>query len=42
MTDHRIGLTRYDLANLIDGDIQTVIDALSTHFQAEALKHSAN
>ncbi|MCX5830679.1 MAG: peptide chain release factor 1 [Deltaproteobacteria bacterium] len=41
MTDHRIGLTRYDLANLIDGDIQSVIDALGTHFQAEALKQAA-
>jgi peptide chain release factor 1 len=42
MTDHRIGLTRYDLANLIDGDIQAVIDSLSTHFQAEALKQASN
>jgi len=40
VTDHRIGLTRYDLPNFIDGNIQEMIDALTTHFQAEALKQS--
>jgi peptide chain release factor 1 len=41
VTDHRIGLTLYNLENFLDGDIQSVIDALTTYFQAEALKQSA-
>ena len=28
VTDHRIGLTLYDLSNIINGDIQKVIDEL--------------
>jgi len=38
MTDHRIGLTLYNLENILDGDIDAIIDTLSTHYQAEALK----
>ncbi len=41
LTDHRIGLTRHNLSGVMDGDIQDVIDALRTHFQAEALKAAA-
>jgi peptide chain release factor 1 len=41
MTDHRIGLTLYNLENFLEGDIQGAINALSTHFQAEVLKQSA-
>ena len=41
MTDHRIGLTLYSLENILDGEIDAIIDALITHFQAEALKSSA-
>lgn len=41
VTDHRIGLTRYDLENVINGAIQPFIDALGTHFQAEMLKQAA-
>jgi peptide chain release factor 1 len=41
VTDHRIGLTLYNLEKILDGDIQEIIDALSTHYQAEALKRSA-
>jgi peptide chain release factor 1 len=40
VTDHRIGLTTYNLENFINGEIRFMIDALTTHFQAEALKHS--
>jgi peptide chain release factor 1 len=40
ITDHRIGLTIYNLEAFLDGDIQDMIDALSTHFQAAALKRS--
>ena len=38
MTDHRIGLTMYRLESILEGDIQEIIDALGTHYQAEALK----
>ncbi|MBN2284501.1 MAG: peptide chain release factor 1 [Deltaproteobacteria bacterium] len=38
MTDHRIGLTLYNLENILDGDIDDIIDALMTHYQAESLK----
>ena len=41
MTDHRIGLTLYNLEHILDGEIDPIIDALSTHFQAEALQSSA-
>jgi peptide chain release factor 1 len=37
MTDHRIGMTRYDLDNFLNGDIGETIDALATHYQAELL-----
>ncbi len=40
MTDHRIGLTMYNLENILDGDISAIIDALNTHYQTEALKTS--
>jgi len=39
VTDHRIGLTRYDLDNFLNGNIGEMIDALNSHFQAEALKN---
>lgn len=42
VTEHRIGLTRYDLENFMEGEIQTVIDSLITHFQAETLKQATN
>ena len=38
MTDHRIGLTKHNLPTLLDGDLEDVIEALRTHFQAESLK----
>jgi len=38
MTDHRIGLTLYNLEELLDGDLEPVIDALSTHYWAEAIQ----
>jgi peptide chain release factor 1 len=42
VTDHRIGLTRYDLDNFINGDIGEMIDALATHNQAELLNKNSN
>ena len=41
MSDHRIGLTLYRLESILDGEIQEIIDALGTHYQAEALKQRA-
>jgi peptide chain release factor 1 len=41
VTDHRINMTLYSLDNYLDGNIQNVIDALTTHFHAEALQQSA-
>jgi peptide chain release factor 1 len=38
ITDHRINMTRYDLDNFLNGNISAMIDALSTHYQAESLK----
>jgi peptide chain release factor 1 len=38
MTDHRIGLSRHNLPELLDGDIDDVIDALQANEQAELLK----
>ena len=38
VTDHRIGLTLYSLDNILAGDIQEIIDALITYYQAESLK----
>ncbi len=40
VTDHRIGLTSYSLENYLNGDIGFMIDGLTTHYQAEALKQS--
>ena len=41
MKDHRINMTLYNLESFLDGNIQGVIDTLTTHFQAEALQQSA-
>ena len=38
VTDHRIGLTLYRLQDILDGDLDEIIDALTAHFQAERLK----
>ena len=40
VTDHRIGYSRRNLQGVLDGDIDDMLDALRTHFQAEALKQS--
>jgi peptide chain release factor 1 len=37
LTDHRIGLTLYRLGAILDGDLTEVVDALTTHAQANAL-----
>lgn len=42
ITDHRIPITLYKLMNFLDGEIDEMIDALITNFQAEALKNLEN
>jgi peptide chain release factor 1 len=41
VTDHRIGLTLYNLEAFMDGDMDEVIVALRNHFQAEALQRES-
>jgi len=36
-TDHRIGLTLYKLESIMQGDLDEVIDSLTTHYQAEMM-----
>lgn len=41
VTDHRIGLTLYRLEQILDGDLDELLDALTTADQAEKLKAGA-
>jgi peptide chain release factor 1 len=38
LTDHRIGLTLYQLQDVMEGKIDEIINGLQTHYQMEALK----
>jgi len=38
VTDHRIGLTLYRLEGVLEGDLDEILNALTAHYQAEALK----
>jgi peptide chain release factor 1 len=40
VTDHRIGLTVHNLPDVLDGNIDPIISALVTHYQAEKLKEA--
>lgn len=40
VTDHRIGLTIYNLQSILDGDIQSFVDALVAEDQARKLQRS--
>ena len=42
VTDHRIGLTLYDLSNIVNGDIQKIIDELMLAENTEKLKANDN
>ncbi len=41
VTDHRIGLTLYQLDQVIEGKLAPLIDPLVTHYQTEKLKQEA-
>ena len=41
VTDHRINLTLYRLEQVMEGDLTEILEALSSHYQAEALKSHA-
>src|SRR5262245_61417346 len=41
VTDHRIGFTLHQLDLFIDGEIDQLVDALVSHYQAEKLKSEA-
>jgi len=41
VTDHRIGLTLYKLEAILQGDIDELISELTTHYQAQALRQTA-
>jgi peptide chain release factor 1 len=38
VTDHRVGLTLHKLSLVMEGDLTEIIDALTLHYQAQALK----
>lgn len=40
ITDHRIGLTLYNLDDVVQGALDELLDALTTHHQAELLKQA--
>jgi peptide chain release factor 1 len=42
LTDHRIGLTLHQLDLVMDGRLEQIIDALTTHYQTEKLKHAGD
>lgn len=42
LTDHRINLTLYRLDSILDGDIEEILETLTAHYQAEALKAQAD
>ena len=41
VTDHRVGLTLHSLPQVMDGDLDEIIDALTTQEQAERMAHAA-
>jgi len=40
VTDHRIGLTLYKLDSILQGELDELIDALTTHYQSQALQNA--
>jgi peptide chain release factor 1 len=42
VTDHRIGLTLYQLDQILEGGLEPLLDAVTTYFQAEKMKQEAS
>jgi peptide chain release factor 1 len=40
VTDHRIGITLYDLQNIVNGDLDKLVDEIQLHYNTEKLKVS--
>jgi peptide chain release factor 1 len=40
VTDHRIGLTLYKLEAILQGEIDEIIDELTTHYQSQAIQNA--
>ena len=40
VTDHRIGLTLYRLEGILQGDIEEIVQELTTHYQTQALQNA--
>jgi peptide chain release factor 1 len=40
VTDHRIGLTLYRLESILQGDIEEIVQELTTHYQSQALQNA--
>ncbi|MDZ7581359.1 MAG: peptide chain release factor 1 [Deltaproteobacteria bacterium] len=40
VTDHRIGLTLYRLESILQGDLQEIVQELTTHYQSQALQNA--
>ncbi len=38
VTDHRIGITLYNLESILEGELDELIEALNTYYQAESIK----
>ena len=38
VTDHRIGFTLHQLDQVMEGRLDTIVDALTSHYQAEKLQ----
>ncbi len=41
VSDHRIGLTLYKLEQVLNGDLDEIIDALTTYYRTEALREQS-
>ena len=42
ITDHRINFTTHQLHRVLDGDLGELIDVVTSHYQAEALKNASS
>jgi len=42
ITDHRIGLTLYKIDAILEGDLDEIVDSLTTYYQTESLKQAVH